>query len=175
MRLARAKGLMISFDLNYRRNLWKWGKPAREVMSAMTEFTDILIGNEEHLRMILQLPEPVPALELTDQALKRHPHLKAVSVTLRAQGWSACLNDHEQFLMSGSYDVRNAVDRVGAGDAFAAGLIYGWMNLADRQDALEFGAAACCLKHSIPGDYCRATAEEVENLMSDSRPGQILR
>jgi 2-dehydro-3-deoxygluconokinase len=175
MRLARQKGLMVSFDLNYRRNLWKWGKPAQEVMGAMLQFTDLLIGNEEHLRMVLQLPDPVPARELTELVLKHHSHLKAVAVSLRAQGWSACLNDRQQFLMSRSYDVTNSVDRVGSGDAFAAGLIYGWMNLSSRQDALEFGAAACCLKHSIPGDYCRATAEEVQALLHDSRPGQILR
>jgi 2-dehydro-3-deoxygluconokinase len=85
------------------------------------------------------------------------------------------LHDRAEFLLSRSYDVTNAVDRVGAGDAFAAGLIYGWMNLPNRQDALNFGAAACCLKHYIPGDYCRATAEEVQALLNDSRPGQILR
>ena len=175
MRQARKKGLMVSFDLNYRRNLWKWGKPAQEVMSEMLEFTDILIGNEEHLRMMLQLPDPLAARELTDLVLERHPHLKAVSVSLRAQGWSACLHDRAEFLLSRSYDVTNAVDRVGAGDAFAAGLIYGWMNLPNRQDALNFGAAACCLKHYIPGDYYRATAEEVQALLNDSRPGQILR
>ena len=175
MRAARGKGLTVSFDLNYRRNLWKWGKTAQEVMGAMMEFTDVLIGNEEHLRMVVQSPEPVAAHDLTDFVLKRHSHLKAVAVSLRSQGWSACLNDGQQFLTSRSYDVRNSVDRIGAGDAFAAGLIYGWLNLSGRQDALEFGAAACCLKHSIPGDYCRATAEEVHALLNDSRPGQILR
>jgi 2-dehydro-3-deoxygluconokinase len=175
MRLARQKGLMVSFDLNYRRNLWKWGKLAQDVMGAMLQFTDLLIGNEQHLRLVLELPEPIPTRELTDLALKRHLHLKAVSVSLRAESWSACLNDREKFLMSRSYDVTNSVDRVGSGDAFAAGLIYGWLNFSSRQDALDFGAAACCLKHSIPGDYCRATAEEVQALLNDSRPGQIIR
>lgn len=170
MRAARQKGLTISFDLNYRQNLWKWGKTAAAVISDLMEHADILIGNEEHLRMVLGLTDPV-----ADQALKRYAHLKAAAVSLRGSRWSAILNDRKETLTSRSYDVEHSVDRIGAGDAFAAGLIYGWINLPTRQDALEFAAAACCLKHSIPGDYCRATAEEVHALLRGSKTGQIHR
>lgn len=170
MRAAGQRGLTISFDLNYRQNLWKWGKTAGEVMGSMMKHADILIGNEEHLRLVLGLSDPV-----VNNALTRYSHLKAVAVSLRGSSWSACLNDREQLLTSRSYDVAHSVDRIGAGDAFAAGLIYGWMNLPNRRDALEFAAAACCLKHSIPGDYCRATAEEVRSLLSDPSPGRIHR
>lgn len=170
MRAARQKGVKVSFDLNYRRNLWKWGKKAEEVLAGLIEHVDILIGNEEHLRTLLGIADPV-----AEHALSRYPHLKAVAVTLRGAGWSACLNDRAQLVTSRNYDVAHSVDRVGAGDAFAAGLIYGWMTLANHHDALEFAAAACCLKHSIPGDYCRATAEEVKELLAGYGSGQILR
>jgi 2-dehydro-3-deoxygluconokinase len=175
MRTAREKGLTVSVDLNYRQNLWKWGKNAGPVLAGMIEYADILIGNEEHLRMVLEPPDPLPSRELTDYALNRYANLKAIVVAVRSDHWSALLNDREEFRKSRSYDVTHSVDRIGSGDAFAAGLIYGWTNLSNRQDALEFASAACCLKHSIPGDYCRVTVDEVHALLNDPRPGKILR
>ena len=180
MRQARAKGVTVSFDLNYRRTLWKWGKSAQQVLSEMIHLTDILIGNEEHLRLVIGLPERMEARELTVAALDKYRNLKAIAVSLREPlvagqqyCWSACLNDRKEFLTGRRYDTTHSVDRIGAGDAFAAGLIYGWINLPDRQAILDFAVAAGCLKHSIPGDFCRATVDEVLALIDNSDPGRI--
>jgi len=180
MRRAKEKGLTISFDLNYRRNLWNWGKSAPQVMAEMIRAADILIGNESHLRMVLGLSNPTDAHALTDRLLNIYPNLRAAAVTLRdsyalQHYWAACLNDREAFRTSRRYDVSHTVDRIGAGDAFAAGLIYSWLNLSSRSDALSFAVAASCLKHSIPGDFCRATVEEVQALLNDSSSGRISR
>jgi 2-dehydro-3-deoxygluconokinase len=181
MQKARAMGLSVSFDLNYRQRLWNWGKSAVEVMSAMMQMADILIANEEHLHMVLSSTASIPVRELTDKALSVCPNLKAVALTLRdsptasQHGWAACLNDRHDYWTSRRYEIPHAVDRIGAGDAFAAGLIYGWINLSTRQDALEFAAAAGCLKHSIPGDFCRASAEEVIAVCRNESAGRIHR
>jgi len=181
MRAARKKGLTVSFDLNYRRSLWKWGKSAQEVLTEMIAATDILLANEEHLRMILGKDGLVGARAVADQALTAHANLKAVAISLRESpdagrhSWSACLNNRQEFLTSRRYDITHIVDRIGAGDAFAAGLIYGWTNLDSRQAALEFAVAASCLKHSIPGDFCRATVEEVHALLAGGTQGRISR
>jgi 2-dehydro-3-deoxygluconokinase len=181
MRAARQIGLTVSFDLNYRRSLWKWGKRAQEVLTEMIAVTDILLANEEHLRMILGKDGPLGARAVADQALTAHANLKAVAISLRESpdagrhSWSACLNNRQEFLTSRRYDITHIVDRIGAGDAFAAGLIYGWTNLDTRQAALEFAVAASCLKHSIPGDFCRATIEEVHALLAGGTQGRITR
>ena len=181
LRKARAMGLNVTFDLNYRQRLWNWGKSAVEVMSAMMQMADILIANEEHLHMVLSLPTSIPPRELMDKALSVCPNMKAVALTLRdsskasLHGWAACLNDRQEFWTSRRYEIAHVVDRIGAGDAFAAGLIYGWINLSTRQDALEFAAAAGCLKHSIPGDFCRASAEEVIAVCRNESSGRIHR
>jgi 2-dehydro-3-deoxygluconokinase len=101
---------------------------------------------------------------LTAEVLNRYPNLKAVAITLResrsasSNGWSACLNDRQQFLLSRRYDIPHIIDRVGSGDTFAAGLIYGFQKLSTHLEALEFAAAAGCLKHSTTGDFSRSTA-----------------
>ena len=157
------------------------GKSAQEVLTEMIAASDILLANEEHLRMILGKDGPVGARAVADQALTAHSNLKAVAISLRESpdagrhSWSACLNNRQEFLTSRRYDITHIVDRIGAGDAFAAGLIYGWTNLDSRQAALEFAVAASCLKHSIPGDFCRATVEEVHAVLAGGTQGRISR
>ena len=181
MRAARQKGLTVSFDLNYRRSLWKWGKSAQQVLTEMIAASDILLANQEHLRMVLGKDGPMSARAVADQALTAHSNLNAVAISLRESpdagrhSWSACLNDRQEFLTSRRYDITHIVDRIGAGDAFAAGLIYGWTNLDSRQAALEFAVAASCLKHSIPGDFCRATVDEVHAVLAGGTQGRISR
>jgi 2-dehydro-3-deoxygluconokinase len=181
MHAARQKGLTVSFDLNYRRNLWNWGKSAQEVLTEMIAAADILLANEEHLRMVLGKDHPMGPRAVADHALAAHSNLKAVAISVRestdagVHSWSACLNSRQEFLTSRRYDMTHIVDRVGSGDAFAGGLIYGWTNLDSHQAALDFGAAASCLKHSIPGDYCRATVEEVQALLAGETRGRISR
>jgi 2-dehydro-3-deoxygluconokinase len=180
MRSARTKGVTVSLDLNYRRNLWNWGKSPQGVLNEMMRVTDILIANEEHLRMILGLSQRGDVQELTNYVLNGFDNIQGTAVSLRGSlnghhYWSACLNDRKQFLTGRQFDITHAIDRIGAGDAFVAGLIYGWMNFAERQKTLDFAIAASCIKHSIPGDFCRATAEEVLAMMDSRDTGRIHR
>jgi 2-dehydro-3-deoxygluconokinase len=173
MHSARAKGLTISCDLNYRRNLWKWGKSADLVMQDMLRAADIAIANEEHVRMILGMDAPLDVKELTGRALSSFENLRAIAVSLREShsasqnGWSACLNDRKEFIASRRYEITHIVDRIGAGDAFAAGLIYGWLSFPTHREALDFAVAAGCLKHSVHGDFSRSTVDEINSVRSE--------
>jgi 2-dehydro-3-deoxygluconokinase len=113
--------------------------------------------------------------------LAEFPQLQAIAITLREShsashnGWSACLNDRSQFLVSRSYEITHIVDRVGGGDSFAGGLIYGYLNFKTRQEALEFAVAAICLKHSVPGDFNRITVDDVNGLLKGGGSGRVQR
>ncbi len=188
---AREKGLTVSCDLNYRKNLWKWGKPAAEVMRELVKFVDVAIANEEDCQMALGIQAEVDVhsgkldqsqyRQLTDKVLAAYPNLKLIAITLRESksashnGWSACLNDRKEFLVSQHYEITHIVDRVGGGDSFAAGLIYGLQELASHRDALEFAVAASCLKHSIPGDFNRFSVAEVQGLLKGGGSGRVQR
>jgi len=191
VRAAREKGLTVSCDLNFRKNLWKWGKPASEVMRELVRFVDVAIANEEDCQMALGIQAPVDVhagalnpehyAALTGEVLAEFPNLKTIAVTLRESrsashnGWSACLNDRQAFLVSRHYEITHIVDRVGGGDAFAGGLIYGLQTLESPREALEFAVAASCLKHSIPGDFNRFTVEEVRQLLKGGGSGRVQR
>lgn len=190
-RRAREKGITISCDLNYRKNLWKWGKRADEVMPELIRQVEILIANEEDVQMALGISAGFDVHSdklnieqyerLTTKVLQQYPNLKAVAISLRESksashnGWSACLNDRKEFLRSRHYEITHIVDRVGSGDSFAAGLIYGWQQLAAHREALEFAVAASCLKHSIPGDFSRSSKEEVDALLKGGGSGRVQR
>ena len=191
MRNAHNRRITVSCDLNYRKNLWKWGKPASEIMRELMKYVDIAIANEEDVQIALGIRAEVNvesgALEraqyekLSGRVLAEYPNLKAIAITLREShsashnGWSACLNNRKEFLTSQHYDITHIVDRVGSGDAFAAGLIYGLQLFSTQQEALEFAAAAGCLKHSIPGDFNRTTVEEVRTLVKGGGSGRVQR
>jgi 2-dehydro-3-deoxygluconokinase len=188
---AREKGLTVSCDLNYRKNLWKWGKPAVAVMRELVKYVDIAIANEEDVQMALGIQAEVDVHsgsldraqyeKLTGKVLGEYANLKAIAITLRESrsashnGWSACLNDRQGFLVSRHYEITHIVDRVGGGDSFAAGLIYGFLTLPTRQEALEFAVAASCLKHSVPGDFNRFTVDEVNALLKSGGSGRVQR
>ena len=191
LRQARAAGLTISLDLNYRKNLWKWGKPAAEVMPELARLVDIVIANEEDVQMTLGIEAGVDVRsgkldlgqyeQLTRKVLDAFGNLRAIAITLRESksashnGWSACWNDRGEFLASRAYDITHIVDRVGAGDSFSAGLIYGLTRLESPREALEFAAALSCLKHSVPGDFCRVSLEEVNALLKEGGSGRVQR
>lgn len=202
---ARQAGLTVSCDFNYRGKLWKYGKTAPEVMTELVKFVDIGIANEEDCQKSLGIKvdspgrspatagaEPGVKVEqgrldteqyqaLTVKVLKTFPNLKMIAITLResrsadVNGWSACLNDRRQFLLSRKYEITDIVDRVGGGDAFAAGLIYGLATGKSPEGALNFAVAASCLKHSIPGDFNRVTADEAEKLAGGEGSGRVQR
>jgi len=188
---SKAAGITVSVDLNFRKNLWKWGKAAEEVMRPLTARADIAIGNEEDVQRALGIQSAADVEsgklnvkhyeELTARVLAEFPNLRAVALTLRESrsashnGWSACLRERDEFLVSRRYEITHIVDRVGSGDSFAAGMIYGFQALSSRRDALEFAAAAGCLKHSVPGDFHRASVEEVNALLKDGGSGRVER
>ena len=188
---ARARGMTISCDLNYRKNLWKYGKPAPEIMRQLFTLVDVGIANEEDCQMALGIQAGVDVhsgkldvsqyARLAENVMREFPNLKTMAITLRESrsashnGWSACLHDGQNLLTSRHYDITHIVDRVGGGDAFAAGLIYGLEHLPDHQEALEFAVAASCLKHSVPRDFLRCGAAEVRTLMKGSGSGRVER
>lgn len=191
MTAARAVGMKVSCDLNFRKNLWKYGKKSAEVMPALTRLTDVLIANEEDCQAALGIHVDVDvhsgALDrneyrkLAEAVLAAYPNLEAIAITLRESksashnGWSACLHDRRNFYLSKHYEITHIVDRVGGGDCFAGGLIYGMISGRPAQDALEFAVAASCLKHSIPGDFNRFTREEVDALITGGGSGRVQR
>ncbi len=188
---ARAHGLTVSCDLNYRKNLWKYGKSASEVMRTLIPHVDVVIANEEDVQMALGIHADVDVHSgelnsdvyraLTAKVLGEFPNLRCIAITLRESksashnGWSACLDDRSQFLQSRKYEITHIVDRVGGGDSFAGGLIYGLLALPSHQEALEFAVAASCLKHSIPGDFNRFTLDEVNTLVKGDASGRVQR
>ena len=188
---ARQMGLTVSCDLNYRKNLWKYGKAAKDVMAELFKYVDVGIANEEDCQKALGIQVDVDVesgkLEvaqyrrLTERVLEQYPNLKVMAITLRESvsashnGWSACLHDRQEFLVSRHYDITHIVDRVGGGDAFAGGLIYGLQTLPARKDALEFAVAGSCLKHSVPGDFNRFSADEVNQLLKSGGSGRVQR
>jgi len=191
MQAARAAGLTVSCDLNYRKNLWKYGRSAKEVMSGLFHLVDIGIANEEDCQAALGIPvevdlhsghiSPDAYRTLAERVLAAFPNLRMLAITLRESksashnGWSACLHDGKEFRLSRHYEITHIVDRVGGGDSFAAGLIFGLLHLAGAQEALEFAVAASCLKHSIPGDFSRFSREEVEQLVRGGGSGRVQR
>ncbi len=191
VRTAKELGASVSVDLNFRKNLWRWGKEAHHVMPDILRHADVCIANEEDCQKCLNIHVDIDVEsgqlerelfgELTERVMASYPNLRAVAVTLRESksashnGWSACLNNGKQFLLSKHYEITHIVDRVGGGDSFAAGLIYGLTHLGSEQDALEFAVAASALKHSIPGDFNRFTAEEVTALVKGGGSGRVQR
>ena len=188
---AKEKGITVSCDLNFRKNLWKYGKKAPEVMCELAKYVDIAVANEEDCQKSLGIKADVNVESgkldtdkykaLSSAVLEAYPNMKLIAITLREStsadinGWSACLNDRDSFYLSRKYEIRDIVDRVGGGDSFAAGLIYGLNKYETKQEALEFAVAASCLKHSIIGDFNRVSVADVEKLMGGDASGRVQR
>ena len=188
---AKKHGVTVSCDLNYRKNLWKYGKKASEVMREIANYVDVAIANEEDVQKSLEITTDVNVESgeldrekykaLGNKVLETYPNMKMIAITLREShsadwnGWAACLNDGKNFYVSKKYEIRDIIDRVGGGDSFAGGLIYGLNTYEGKQQALEFAVAASCLKHSILGDFNRVGASEVEKLMGGDGTGRVQR
>ena len=193
-RAANSLGVKVSCDLNYRKNLWKYGKTAAEVMPALVECCDVILGNEEDAEKVFGIkPEGFDAAStqgevdaaafrsVCTQLMARFPRAKKVVITLRGSinadhnTWGGVLFDGETLYRSPRYDITDIVDRVGGGDSFMGGLIYGLLTYDDDQRALNFAAAASALKHTIYGDFNLVSVAEVENLMKGDGSGRVAR
>jgi 2-dehydro-3-deoxygluconokinase len=195
IRIANEMDITVSCDLNYRKNLWKYGKTASEVMPELVEGCDIILGNEEDAEKVFGIqPEgfdvsntggdvDAAAFESVCKQLQtRFPRAKKVIITLRGSinanhnTWGGCLFSEGQLYQSRRYDITHIVDRVGGGDSFMGGLIYGLITYpADDQKALDFAVAASALKHTIYGDFNLVTVSEIEQLMKGDGSGRVSR
>lgn len=190
---ANEKGITVSCDLNYRKNLWNYGKKAGEVMPALVAGTDVILGNEEDAEKVLGIkPEGLDVTSghveatayksVSEQIMAKYPRCKKVITTLRGSlnanhnSWSGVLWDGKTLFEAPTYQITHIVDRVGGGDSFMGGLIYGLLTFTgDDQKALKFAVAASCLKHTIYGDYNRVSTEEVTKLMDGDASGRVSR
>jgi 2-dehydro-3-deoxygluconokinase len=186
---AKAAGVTVSVDLNYRKKLWSTEK-AGKVMAEIVKYCDVVIANEEDAEKVFGIKAEATDItsgHLSDEGyrtvarqLQERFDLKYVAITLRESfsashnGWSAMLYDGKEFYKSKRYDI-NVIDRVGGGDSFGGGLIYGLTSGMSNGDALEFAVAASCLKHTIEGDFNMVTKEEVETLAMGDASGRVQR
>jgi 2-dehydro-3-deoxygluconokinase len=182
---AHRKGIRVSADINYRKNLWQYGKTAREVMPELIAGCDLIVASTRDAEEILDI-SPLPGeqgeeMSVFRQIMERFPQVKKIVNTSRGSlsashnTLSGNLYDGRQILTTRNYDIQPIVDRIGGGDAFIAGLIYGQLQLGTDQQALDFAVAASVLKHTIEGDANLASVEEVENLLGGDTSGRIIR
>jgi 2-dehydro-3-deoxygluconokinase len=177
---ARQLGITISGDINYRRNLWQYGKSARDIMPALVELTDVMIAGITDMENCCGISDDDYQAACIKMQ-KQYPAIKKIATTNRESISSshnkiaAVLWNGKKLLSSKQYDLTHIVDRIGAGDAFMAGLIYGLLTKNDDQYALEFATAAGAWKHTVEGDVNLATASEIEFLMKGENVGKLLR
>ena len=190
---ARKKAITVSCDLNFRKNLWKWGKTASDVMPELVKGCDIILGNEEDAEKVFGIkPEDsnystgeikASGYESVCKKLKQQfPGAKKIIITLRGSinadhnTWSGVLYNEEKLIEAPVYQITHIVDRVGGGDSFMGGLIYGLLTFpGDDQKALNFAVAASCLKHTIHGDFNLVSVSEVEQLLKGDGSGRVVR
>jgi 2-dehydro-3-deoxygluconokinase len=196
VREAKARRVTVSCDYNYRAKLWNYGKSAPDVMRELVRHVDVGMANEEDCQLSLGITTGDEANEreaiwpelriarfqkLCQEVFAAFPNLKYQAITLREShsashnGWSACLFNGRQFFVSTPYDLTHIVDRVGAGDSFAAGLIYGLATGMREEEALNFATAASALKHTIPGDLNLVSLAEVHRLLGGDATGRVQR
>ena len=194
IKVANELGITVSCDINYRENLWNYGKKAEEVMFEMVAGSDIILGNEEDCEKVFGIKpknfdvantcgeiDQGSFTNVCKQMMQKFPRCKKMVFTLRGainanhNTWSGVLYDGNHFIESRRYDITDIVDRVGGGDSFMGGLIFGLLHYKDDKKALEFATAASCLKHTLKGDFNWVTITEVESLMKGDLSGRVKR
>lgn len=192
-RVAREMGVTVSCDLNFREKLWKWGKPAGKVMRELVSYCDVAIGNEEDAEKVFGIKAPesdvlsgkVSADQynyVCEELSRQFPQLKQIAITLRGSfsashnTWSGILWDCGRVFKGPAYDITHIVDRVGGGDSFMGGLIFGLSQFkGDSQRVIDFAVAASALKHTIVGDFNLVSVKEVEKLLAGDASGRVSR
>ncbi len=194
IKVANEMGVTVSTDLNFRKNLWQYGKKASEIMPSLVEGCDLILANEEDAEMVFGIKpdgfasydtngliNPQIFKSVCRKVMDRFPRAKKVAISLRGSinanrnTWRGVMFSDGKLLVSQDYDITHIVDRVGAGDSFMGGLIYGLLTFDNDQKALDFGIAASCLKHTIYGDFNLVTVDEVEKLMGGDSSGRVSR
>lgn len=194
VKAARAMGVTVSCDINYRKNLWKYGKRPAEILPELVRNTDIVLANEEDCQQAFGIKpadfdvnksnsdlKASSFRSVCEQMQQMFPNVKKMVITLRGSinanhnTWSGLMYNQGDIYQSKTYDITHIVDRVGGGDSFMGGLIYGLNTYHDDHRALEFATAASCLKHTIYGDFNQVTVEEVEKLMNGDASGRVSR
>ena len=189
VQIAHELGLTISCDLNYRSKLWQYGKTPSEVMPELLKYSHVILGDIDTAYFMLGMPKVNPDYQdqkslpaLYSKLYEFCPDLKTVATTLRYsvsashQRIGGVLFDGKAIYQAAVKEVTPVVDRVGSGDAFMGGLIYGLLQYQNNnQKALDFAVAACCLKHTIAGDYNLVTLKEVENMLGGDSAGLVSR
>ena len=195
VKIASEMGITVSTDLNYRAKLWNYGVEPEAIMTELTSYCDIILGNEEDAEKHFGIkPEGLDIttqgahvkaeafLSVCQQMMQKFPRAKKVITTLRGSisashnTWAGVMYDGKQMYKSNEYQITDIVDRVGGGDSFMGGLIYGLLKYPQNdQNALDFAVAASCLKHTIKGDANLATISEVEKLMGGDSSGRVAR
>lgn len=193
VKAASKMGITISTDLNYRKNLWNYGKQPKDIMPELVSYCNVILGNEEDAEKIFGIkPEGIDVLKghveayaylsVCKQMKQRFPKADKVVITLRTSinanhnKWSGVLYNGSDFCKTPEYDITHIVDRVGGGDSFMGGLIYGLISFPENdQKALNFAVAASCLKHTIDGDFNLVTTDEVEKLLKGDASGRVTR
>ncbi len=195
VKVAKEMGVTVSVDLNYRKNLWKYGKKASEIMPDLVRECDIILGNEEDADKIFGIKPtnfdvtntggeitPEDFEPVCKEISMKFPKASKIIITLRGSvnanhnRWGGVMYCADKFYRSKSYDLTHIVDRVGGGDSFMGGLIYGLLNHPkDDQKALDFAVAASALKHTIHGDYNLVTVDEVNTLLTGDASGRVIR
>lgn len=194
IKVANELGITVSCDINYRGNLWHYGKTADEVMPELVAGSDIILGNEEDCEKVFGIkPQNFDAantggtinqssfISVCQQMMRKFPRCKKMVITLRGainanhNTWGGVLYNGQNLIESRRYDITDIVDRVGGGDSFMGGLIFGLLHYNDDKKALEFATAASCLKHTLKGDFNWVTTQEVESLMDGDVCGRVKR
>ena len=193
LKTAALKNLTISCDLNYRSKLWDFGVKPTEVMPELLQSAEIFTGNEEDAVIMLGLKNKEIDVNkgkinhetynsIGQEIFKKYPKCRIIGISIRESisadhnKWSAILMTRDETFISTKHEIRNIIDRIGAGDSFTAGLIFGLSTFGeDYQKVIEFATAASCLKHSIKGDYCLVSLDEINKLISGNASGRIIR
>lgn len=193
LKIARKVGCTVSIDLNYRKKLWNYGKKPIEIMRELVSYADVLIANEEDIEYALDICGNTGCVtsgslnidgykDVINDVRDMFPNISTIAITLResvsadSNNFSAILADNSGVYLSKKYEINDIVDRVGGGDAFSAGLIYGLHEFPnEKQRILDFAVSASCLKHSITGDFNLVSVKEVESLMQGDGSGRVQR